>query len=214
METLYNGIMFRSQLEARWAAFMDLCHFLNYPECSHNMEWSYEIKETSTYLPDFEVHFESSKKSDRGGDIYLEIKPSVEMKNSIMIYNKIKQSGLSPVVIAYGDPELQVFDCVFDGEIYKRVNENFYFDSFIGLALKNARINLSSFIQSSYWFGFMIGDGKWGDEIWKNGWWSDEYYSSQQQIREIWQIICGNIGYKRTPINKFILKERASYLIS
>ena len=48
IETKYNGFLFRSRLEARWAVFFD----------SLGIEWSYEpegfeFKDGTRYLPDF-----------------------------------------------------------------------------------------------------------------------------------------------------------------
>lgn len=45
IQTLYNGIYFRSQLEARWAAFFDQLRW----------SWLYEPIELSGWLPDFEI---------------------------------------------------------------------------------------------------------------------------------------------------------------
>lgn len=46
-ETLYNNIKFRSRLEARWAAFFDLCEW----------EWEYEPIDLKGWTPDFRVSF-------------------------------------------------------------------------------------------------------------------------------------------------------------
>lgn len=43
--TLYNGVQFRSRLEARWAAFFDLCHW----------KWEYEPIDLNGWIPDFRV---------------------------------------------------------------------------------------------------------------------------------------------------------------
>ncbi len=45
--TQYNGVMFRSRLEARWAAFFDLCGF----------EWQYEPIDLYGWTPDFWLKF-------------------------------------------------------------------------------------------------------------------------------------------------------------
>lgn len=67
IETEYNGVMFRSRLEARWALFFDLL----------SIEWMYEYEgyETSAgwYVPDFwlpDVYMRSQAKG-----CFVEIKP-------------------------------------------------------------------------------------------------------------------------------------------
>lgn len=45
--TLYSGTLFRSRLEARWAAFFDLCGW----------RWSYEPQDFEGYIPDFALWF-------------------------------------------------------------------------------------------------------------------------------------------------------------
>lgn len=46
--TKYAGVQFRSRLEARWAAFFDLCGW----------KWDYEPIDLEGYIPDFIVAFE------------------------------------------------------------------------------------------------------------------------------------------------------------
>ena len=41
--TMYNGVQFRSRLEARWAAFFDLCGW----------QWEYEPFDLDGWIPDF-----------------------------------------------------------------------------------------------------------------------------------------------------------------
>ncbi len=54
--TMYNGLQFRSRLEARWAAMFDVCGF----------RYDYEPTDFSGYIPDFRI--------DR---TYIEIKPTM-----------------------------------------------------------------------------------------------------------------------------------------
>ncbi len=55
--TVYSGTNFRSRLEARWAAFFDLCHW----------RWSYEPQDFDGYIPDFALWFRTP--------ILVEVKP-------------------------------------------------------------------------------------------------------------------------------------------
>jgi len=59
IETVYNGCRFRSRLEARWAAFFDLCGW----------RWVYEPVDFDGWFPDFALI------GDRGNHVYVEVKP-------------------------------------------------------------------------------------------------------------------------------------------
>lgn len=56
--TVYAGVRFRSRLEARWAAFFDLCAW----------PWTYEPMDLDGYIPDFVLRFEP-------GPLLVEVKP-------------------------------------------------------------------------------------------------------------------------------------------
>jgi hypothetical protein len=65
-ETNYNGTRFRSRLEARWAAFLDLVGW----------EWVYEPVEVQGWLPDFMVKIPCGHSECRGYHVLLaEVKP-------------------------------------------------------------------------------------------------------------------------------------------
>ncbi len=61
--TTYNGVRFRSRLEAKWAAVFDL---IKWP-------WTYEPFELDNYIPDFVIPFED------GTDVLVEIKPYIRL---------------------------------------------------------------------------------------------------------------------------------------
>jgi len=64
--TLYKGTMFRSRLEARWAAFFDLAEW----------EWQYEPIDLVGWTPDFYVKFPCSHSECNGyHDLLVEVKP-------------------------------------------------------------------------------------------------------------------------------------------
>lgn len=64
--TKYSDVMFRSRLEARWAAFFDLCEF----------EWQYEPVDLDGWTPDFYLKFPCGHSSCGGyHSLFVEVKP-------------------------------------------------------------------------------------------------------------------------------------------
>lgn len=85
--TLYQGVRFRSRLEARWAVFLDAL----------GAEWIYEpqVSGVSGYLPDFEI-----------GNAYLEVKSNVAVlrdedlgRFALFVYTAGK-----PLYLCIGEP--------------------------------------------------------------------------------------------------------------
>jgi hypothetical protein len=61
--TLYRGVQFRSRLEARWAAFFDLCKF----------KWTYEPYDLDGWMPDFELRWDAADETVIR--VLVEVKP-------------------------------------------------------------------------------------------------------------------------------------------
>lgn len=88
--TFYNGQRFRSRLEARWAAFFDLCEW----------PWVYEPEDYDGYIPDFKLQLRVP--------IYVEVKPvewngsdaDLEIKDAAR--SKAIASGLKGEVLLLG----------------------------------------------------------------------------------------------------------------
>ena len=85
--TMYNGVQYRSRLEARWAAFFDL------------IEWQHEYEpiDLPGWSPDFLLHGHRSK-------ILVEVKPVYEIPNDVA--NKINRAVpviCEEVIHDYGD---------------------------------------------------------------------------------------------------------------
>lgn len=72
--TFYNGIKFRSRLEARWAFFFDQC----------KVKWNYEIEGYNfnghNYLPDFYLP---------ETELYVEVKPNLSFVKDQKVFRKI-----------------------------------------------------------------------------------------------------------------------------
>lgn len=66
IQTEYNGYLFRSRLEARWAVFFDACGI----EYEYEPE-GYDLGNGLMYLPDFLLHGVDGR---AGGDLYIEVK--------------------------------------------------------------------------------------------------------------------------------------------
>lgn len=82
IETRYNGINFRSRLEAKWAAMFDLLKW----------GWTYEPTDFNGWIPDFAIHGERI--------IYVEVKPVGEFPQEVA--NKIDASGCHDEVLIVG----------------------------------------------------------------------------------------------------------------
>lgn len=88
--TNYGGTRFRSRLEAKWAAFFDMCHW----------RWSYEPNDYDGYIPDFCLWFRTP--------LLVEVKPlqwdESESDEDILqaARTKIVHAGIKGEVLALG----------------------------------------------------------------------------------------------------------------
>jgi hypothetical protein len=99
--TLYKGVMMRSRLEARWAAFFDALRW----------SWEYEPDDLAGYIPDFVLGFEA-------GDVLVEVKPRDE--DLALAQSKIEVSGWEReaiVVVAAATPEIGSLMAYDGGEL-------------------------------------------------------------------------------------------------
>ncbi len=88
--TTYKGTRFRSRLEAKWAAFFDLCGW----------EWTYEPFEYPGWIPDFLLQ----------GDVLVEVKPYSRKEEFVSLTKEIEDS-LSQV----GEDSREVIICGCNG---------------------------------------------------------------------------------------------------
>ena len=79
-ETIYNGVRFRSRLEAKWAAFFDLTGW----------DWHYEPCELNGFTPDFII--KTTSHAYDANTIIVEVKPSVLLNEEEVkiLYNKYR----------------------------------------------------------------------------------------------------------------------------
>jgi len=82
IETRYQGVNFRSRLEAKWAAMFDLLGW----------RWTYEPCDFCGWIPDFAIHGETL--------VYVEVKPVC--KFPIEVADKIDASGCKDEALILG----------------------------------------------------------------------------------------------------------------
>lgn len=83
--TRYQGTLFRSRLEARWAVFFDL---VGWP-------WAYEPIDLAGYIPDFVLRFDA-------GLVAVEVKPALVLGDLEEHAKRITVSGWSGLTLALG----------------------------------------------------------------------------------------------------------------
>lgn len=77
IQTAYNGYLFRSRLEVRWAVFFDACGV----EYEYEPE-GYDLENGLFYLPDFLLHGVDGRD---GGDLYVEVKGVMTDEDALKI---------------------------------------------------------------------------------------------------------------------------------
>jgi hypothetical protein len=82
IETKLMGFTFRSRLEARWAAFFELCGW----------QWDYEPTDFNGWIPDFAIYGRNP--------IYVEVKPVIKLPQEVA--DKIDSSGCQNEVLILG----------------------------------------------------------------------------------------------------------------
>lgn len=85
IQTYYNGYLFRSRLEARWAVFFDACGV----DYEYEPE-GYDLGNGLMYLPDFLLHGVEGRSS---GDLYVEVKGQMN-DNDAMKINRFAELGM------------------------------------------------------------------------------------------------------------------------
>jgi hypothetical protein len=81
--TKYAACQFRSRLEAKWAAFFDLCGW----------KWQYEPVDLNGYIPDFVLEFDDSHNLGRPWLIACEIKPAFSIDQMEQAMRKLDDAG-------------------------------------------------------------------------------------------------------------------------
>lgn len=154
IKTYYRGILFRSRLEATWAAFFDLI----------GMEWEYEPFDMDGWLPDFRL-FQSGHK----GEILVEVKPWFfrDKKELEELKKKIRGAYHGEVLVLGNSPCLTDLKRCENSAIGMFVSEGGEFEKFWScsdfdyacLNIVNGRPDISAW-EGSYQFRISLeGDG-------------------------------------------------------
>ena len=85
--TTYQGVNFRSRLEAKWAAFFDAARW----------RWGYEPVDFNGWIPDFALYGART--------VYVEVKPVTEFPEDVA--QKIDRSGCEDEVLIVGQTVFQ-----------------------------------------------------------------------------------------------------------
>lgn len=96
-QTLYNGIKFRSKLEAQWAAFFDLLEW----------EYSYEPYELNGKVPDFIIKCDSPNYGTK--NLIVEVKPDIFISPQYQseIYNAYELAKTHILIVS----EKPIYEC-------------------------------------------------------------------------------------------------------
>ena len=105
LETEYNGILFRSRLEARWAILFDALNleYVYEPEC-------YVLSNNQKYTPDFYI---------KKYNLFIEIKPNYDWLKNEYHFNRYKLFEKQLLVLSGDFPNFDVnylFNCYADDE--------------------------------------------------------------------------------------------------
>ena len=137
--TLYRGVQFRSRLEARWAAWMDLV----------GLDWEYEPMDASGYIPDFLI------RTDKDTELIAEVKPISFIEPGDMgdwqeAFEKIRGSGITGPALVLGSRPHRYED-VFDPSIWGFLTpEEGQYSAVIGLTQESPGHLFTGFTWPSY----------------------------------------------------------------
>lgn len=112
--TRYNGVNFRSRLEAKWAAFFDIL----------KINWGYEPVDFQHWSPDFVL-------KGRTGSIYAEVKP-IEWEGIMTRHmlsqvkyrtdlDKVRKTNIPAIVLGVGPAQLIGYGEQLSDERYRRM---------------------------------------------------------------------------------------------
>jgi hypothetical protein len=113
IETVYNGVRYRSRLEARWALFFDLLCV------RHHYEAEAFALPSGNYLPDFYLPSSGGHFGNLCGespDCYLEVKPFDTQDSR---FCEFAIATTKPLIVVFGPPhrDLNAVCVLYDGAV-------------------------------------------------------------------------------------------------
>ena len=124
IQTEYNGIKFRSRLEARWAVFFDAV----------GVRWEYEpegfeLSNGIRYLPDFLLHGVEGRGSNENGDLYIEVKGELKDEDKVKI-EKFSIPMIRPILVVGNIPDgnCSNFFTLFDDARERSGDEDYFYN--------------------------------------------------------------------------------------
>ena len=107
--TMYNGVQFRSRLEAKWACFFDLIGW----------KWTYEPCELNGYNPDFIIQCTGDQYGTN--TMIVEVKPNVFLteKEKIKFSKKYESINAHFLILTESPFYLSDYDCLSIGIGYQ-----------------------------------------------------------------------------------------------
>ena len=142
--TFYDGIQFRSRLEARWAIFFNAC----------GIEWEYEpegyqLSDGQGYLPDFLLHGLVGRLE---GDLFVEVKGQMTLKDE----EKIKAF----ISMKKGEPTRPL---LILGNIFSHGTNDGYIDRSLDMSYKGDLPFFNYLTIDGDYFGCVLGLNKEGE---------------------------------------------------
>lgn len=163
IETYYKGILFRSRLEAKWAAMFDLLEW----------EWDYEPTDFNGWIPDFVIYGKFS-------NIYVEVKPVTTFPEDVA--DKISNSGCCNELLILGST------CIIPNEddfVFGWLGQD-YSEGVIETMHVFGNAVLLRLDESKGKIGFCHQDASWQDRI--TGLYDGSIYCdfTKREIKELW----------------------------
>ena len=147
IETEYNGVLYRSRLEARWAMFFDHMGYVYEYEPE-----GYVLEDGTKYIPDFKVAIPAPY-LNKINYYYVEVKPLRDLTMyEINKANLLVKGGDLPLLLVQGNPSFRNYFILFKQPLNGEnivVAADFLFDEvFYGIYIyhpKLIKVNVTKF---------------------------------------------------------------------
>lgn len=158
-EQVYNGVKFRSTLEARWAIFFDACglNWVYEPEC-------FELQ-AGNYTPDFYL---------KEYDLYVEIKPNLDWYNDKYDLYRYSQCPGTLLVLSVPFPSIKEGSAVFG--LLNHIPDRILVNNDCRELIVIANFCPNSKYEPFFYSGLKIGD--------YDDYWNDDYKNEINAVKK------------------------------